>query len=282
MRSGEPFVAGESCLLSDSRGRQYLVTLTDGSTFQSDKGYLRHSDIIGAGEGVTLRTNNGSPIVAMRPRLVDYVLRMKRGAAVLYPKDAGPIITWGDIDEGSVVLEAGTGSGALTLALSRAVGRTGRVITVERREDHAVHAARLVHAFHGATPTNIDFRTGDVADVIADAGADRIVLDLPEPWTIVPLAARHLPGGGVFICYLPTVPQVQQVRTAMDETRSFTDIETFEVLMRGWTIDGPSVRPDHRMVGHTGFLTVGRKRLPKPVEDVPLTGSAEAIPPIAS
>lgn len=269
MNSGAAFVDGETCLLHDVRGRQYLITLSSGATFQSDKGYLRHDDLIGTGEGATVRTNNGSPVVALRPRLVDYVLRMKRGAAVLYPKDAGPMIAWGDIAPGSVVLEAGTGSGALTLALSRAVGSSGRVITVERREDHAVHAQRLIEAFTGSIPDNIEFRIGDVEDVVADAGADRIVLDLPEPWAVVPHAAEHLPGGGVLVCYLPTVPQVQNVRAMIDESHSFIDVETFEVLMRGWTIDGPSVRPDHRMIGHTGFLTVARKRLPRPDHDTP-------------
>lgn len=264
--TGEPFVAGESCLLLDHRRRRHLVTLTEGSVFQFDRGVIPHDELIGLPEGATIHSSKESPVIAIRPRLADYVLQMKRGAAVLYPKDAGPIITWGDIAPGNTVLEAGTGSGALTMALSRAVGHTGRVVTVERRDDHAVHARRLIEAFSGTTPDNIEFRSGDVADVVPEVAPDRIVLDLPEPWLVVDAAAEHLRGGGVFVCYLPTVPQVQRVREALDESRAFIETETFEVMMRGWTIDGPSVRPDHRMIGHTGFITVGRRRLPKPTQ----------------
>ena len=252
---------GESCLLYDVRGRQYLLTLKASGSFQFDKGTLAHAAIIGAPEGATLRSSKDSPLVAVRPRLADYVLKMKRGAAVLYPKDTGPLITWADIAPGDTVLEAGTGSGALTLAIARAVGPDGRVVTVERREDHATHARRVIEGFRGSIPDVIEFRVGDVADVVAESGADRIVLDLPEPWAVVEAAATHLPGGGTFACYVPTVPQVQTVRESLDATKTFVEVETFEIIMRGWTVDGRSVRPDHRMVGHTGFLTIGRKRL---------------------
>lgn len=261
MRTGDRFVAGEACLLNDVRGKQYLVTLTDGVTFQSDKGSIRHGAIIGEPEGSLIPTNRGTPFVALRPRLADYVLRMKRGAAVMYPKDTGSLITWADIAPGCIVVEAGTGSGGLTLALSRAVGEHGTVVSVERREDHAVHARRLIEAFEGEVATNIDLRVGDVETVIEEVAPDRIVLDLPEPWHSVEPAASHLRGGGTFASYLPTVPQVQTLREALDDARTFTEIETFEVFMRNWTIDGRSVRPDHRMVGHTGFITTARKRL---------------------
>ena len=261
MTAGSPFVEGESCLLYDVRGRQYLLSLTSTGTFQFDKGVLRHDEIIGSPEGSTLRSSKESPLVAVRPRLADYVLKMKRGAAVMYPKDSGPLITWADITPGDTVLEAGTGSGALTLSLARAVGPKGRVITVDRRSDHSTHAKRVIEGFRGEIPDVIDFRVGDVADAVAEAGAHRIVLDLPEPWDVVPAAAEFLPGGGTFACYVPTVPQVQSVREAMAATKTFVEVDTFEIIMRGWTIDGRSVRPDHRMVGHTGFLTVGRKRL---------------------
>ncbi len=261
-RTGDLFVHGEACLLSDAKGRQFLLTLDSTSTFQFDKGTVPHAEIIGLPEGSTLRSSAGTALVAMRPRLADHVLRMKRGAAVMYPKDTSVLITWADIAPGCVVVEAGTGSGALTLALSRAVGAGGRVVSVERREDHAQHAKRLIESFVGTVPENIELRIGDVEDVLDGVRPDRIVLDLPEPWHSTAIAARVLPGGGGFACYLPTVPQVQKVREALSETRSFTGSETFEVMMRTWTIDGRSVRPDHRMIGHTGFLTVSRKRLP--------------------
>ncbi len=200
-------------------------------------------------------------MVALRPRLADYTLRMKRGAAVMYPKDTGALIMWADIAPGCRVVEAGTGSGALTLALSRAVGDRGTVVSVERRDDHATHARRLIQAFAGTVPANIDLRIGEVEAVIEETTPDRIVLDLPEPWASVEPAARSLAGGGVLASYVPTVPQVQTLRDALSDAGTFTEIETFEVLMRTWTIDGRSVRPDHRMVGHTGFITVARKRL---------------------
>jgi tRNA (adenine57-N1/adenine58-N1)-methyltransferase len=267
MRTGDSFVTGEVCLLNDVRGKQYLVTLKNGVTFQSDKGSIPHEAIIGESEGSLIPTNRGTPFVALRPRLADYVLRMKRGAAVMYPKDTGPLITWADIAPGCVVVEAGTGSGGLTLALSRAVGASGMVVSVERRDDHATHAKRLIEAFTGDVASNIDLRVGDVESVIEDVEPDRIVLDLPEPWHSVGPAASSLKGGGTFASYLPTVPQVQTLRAALDDARTFTEIETFEVLMRNWTIDGRSVRPDHRMVGHTGFITIARKRLRRVSQD---------------
>jgi len=261
--TGDPFVDGESCLLYGPKGRSFLVTLASGRTLRNDKGTVPHDEIIGSAEGTTVRSSTGTALVAMRPRHADYVLNMKRGAAVMYPKDTGALIAWADIEPGCIVLEAGTGSGALTVALSRAVGPKGQVVSVERRQDHSIHAQRLVAAFRGGVPDNIDFRIGDVEDVVGDVGPDRVVLDLPEPWTVVSAAAEHLKGGGVFASYLPTVPQVQQLREAMGESRSFVAVETFEVLHRSWNIEGRSVRPDHRMVGHTGFITVGRRRLPK-------------------
>ena len=179
----------------------------------------------------------------------------------MYPKDTGAIVTWADIAPGTTVLEAGTGSGALTLALSRAVGTNGRVVTVDSREDHQTHAKRLIERFAGTMPGNIDFQVGDVADHVADLRPNRIVLDLPEPWHCALAAASHLAGGGVFAAYLPTVPQVQQLRDVIESSRSFIEIDTFEILMRSWAVSGRSVRPEHRMVGHTGFITVARRRL---------------------
>jgi len=260
-RSGEAFREGEVCLLNDAKGRQYLVTLTSSTTWQSEKGSLAHDTIIGQPEGSTVTTSSGAPIVILRPRLADYVLRMKRGAAVMYPKDTSALLMWADIAPGCTVVEAGTGSGALTLALSRAVGDTGIIVSVERREDHAAHARRLIEAFCGELPENLDLRVGDVEAIIGDVEPDRIVLDLPEPWHSVRPAVEALAGGGMFASYLPTVPQIQTLRDELDATGAFTEIDTFEILMRSWTIDGRSVRPDHRMVGHTGFITVARRRL---------------------
>ena len=261
MDDRRPFAAGEPCLLFDDRGRRYLLTLRPDGAFQYHKGTLRHDDIIGRLPGDPLHSTKGAELVPLRPRLADYVLKMKRGATPVYPKDAGAILVWADIGPGMTVLEAGTGSGGLTMALARAVGVSGRVVSVERREDHAAVAAKRIMTFFGDLPVQIDLRVGDVVDHIADVSPDRIVLDLPEPWHAVRGAAAHLPGGGVFACYLPTVPQVQTVRDAIADSRSFIDVSTFELLQREWAVDGRSVRPEQRMIGHTGFMTVARKRL---------------------
>lgn len=259
-RTGTAFENGELCLLADVKQREYLVTLASGTTFQSDKGVVLHDDIIGVAEGSTIRSSKGTAMVAMRPRLADHVLRMKRGAAVMYPKDTAALLTWADIAPGCFVVEAGTGSGALTIALARAVGTEGNVLSVERREDHHNHASKLIRSFMGEIPENVDLQVGEVESVLESVQPDRVVLDLPEPWNVVPAAAAALQGGGGFACYVPNIPQVQAVRRALVDSRVFTNTETFEVMMRSWAIDDRSVRPEHRMIGHTGFLTVSRRR----------------------
>lgn len=253
------FVAGEVCLLIDNKGRRYLVDLNDGETFHYHGGMVAHDAIIGRDEGSVVRSSAGTKLRTYRPRLADYILAMKRGAQVVYPKDIGPILVYGDIGPGLTVLEAGTGSGALAMALVRAVGAEGKVVSVERRDDHAAHARTTIERFFGGIPQNLDLRLGDVADQVAEVAPDRIVLDVPEPWSVVMPAAEHLQPGGVFVAYLPTVPQVQRLREAMRESKAFPDRTTFEFLIREWAVEGRSVRPEHQMVGHTGFITVARK-----------------------
>ena len=256
------FEAGEACLLFDSKGRRYLIELVPGAQFHHHYGLLPHDEIIGAEEGSTLRSSLGRSLVALRPRLADFALKMPRGAAVVYPKDTGALLVWGDIKPGNIVVEAGTGSGALTMALARAVGKEGRVVSYERRPDHAELARKRIRGFFGFVPEQIDLRVGKVEEYLSEHRPDRIVLDLPEPWHSVPVAAQCLAPGGIFCCYLPTVPQVQQVREALDGAGNFIDVMSFEVMMREWAVDGRSVRPSHRMIGHTGFITIARKREP--------------------
>ena len=256
------FQAGDACLLFDKKGRRYLIELIPGAEFHHHHGVLPHDTIIGTEEGTTMQSSLNRPLTLLRPRLADYALKMPRGAAVVYPKDVGAILVWADIRPGSLVLEAGTGSGALTMALARAVGSEGSVVSYELREDHAKLARKRINGFFGEIPSQIDLRLGAVEDGLVELRPDRIVLDVPEPWHAVPRAATNLAPGGIFCCYLPTVPQVQQVRTALDETGAFLDVMTFEMMMREWTIDGRSVRPNHRMIGHTGFITVARKLEP--------------------
>ena len=204
-------------------------------------------------------TPSGGRFIVLPPKLTDFILKMKRGAQVIYPKDIGPILVYADIAPGSVVLEAGTGSGALTMALVRAVGPSGRVVSIDRREDHSRQATKSITRFFGDIPANLEIRVGDVEEVIEEVAPDRLILDLPEPWHAAEIAAAHLVPGGVFCSYVPTVPQIEQTVRALKAAHSFTDITTFETLMRTWNIHGRSVRPDHQMVGHTGFLTVARR-----------------------
>lgn len=262
MRTGEPFREGEPCLLVEDRGRTFLLTLRLEGEFHFHRGMVPHADIVGRPEGTTVVSTRGAELVALRPRLADYVLKMSRGATILYPKDAAELLVWADVAPGCTVLEAGTGSGALTLVLARAVLPGGRVVSVERRPDHAAVAAERIAGLLGDVPDHVELRVGEVEEAVEEVRPDRIVLDVPEPWHTVVPAAEHLPGGGVLASYLPTVPQVQQLRSAMDDTAAFVEATTFEVLIRDWVVSGRSVRPSHRMIGHTGFLTVARKRLP--------------------
>jgi tRNA (adenine57-N1/adenine58-N1)-methyltransferase len=249
-------------LLFDRKERRYLIELIPGAQFHHHHGVLPHDDIIGSEEGSRLKSSLGHALVLLRPRLADFALKMPRGAAVVYPKDVGAILVWADIKPGNTVVEAGTGSGALTMALARAVGEAGRVVSFEVRDDHAELAKKRITGFFGDVPDHVELRLGSVEEGLQEMEPDRIVLDLPEPWHSVPLAATSLAPGGIFCCYVPTVPQVQQVRSALGEAGAFLDIMTFEMMMREWTIDGRSVRPNHRMIGHTGFITVARKREP--------------------
>lgn len=246
-------------MLIDQKDRKYLVSLQSGGQFHFHRGFLAHDTIIGLDSGSIVESSGGAKLTALHPRLADFILRMKRGAQVVYPKDIGHIIVWGDIAPGQTVVEAGTGSGALTCALGRIVGSTGRLVSVERRDDHAAHAAKTIERFFGGIPSWIELTIGDVADHIDETRPDRVVLDLPEPFEVVPAVATGLQPGGVLTTYVPTVPQLQQTQDALDQAGCFADVMHLEVMQRTWNVTGRSVRPDHRMVGHTGFLTFARK-----------------------
>jgi tRNA (adenine57-N1/adenine58-N1)-methyltransferase catalytic subunit len=259
--SAGPFQAGERALLLDLRGRRYLVTLAGGKEFHSHHGALQHDAIIGGPEGSFVETGGGSRMLVVRPTLADFVLKMSRGAQIVYPKDIGAILVEADIAPGSSVLEAGTGSGSLTLALSRAVGDGGRVVSYEVRDDHHERAVENIAAFYeslGGKPENLELRIGDIFEGVPDRDFDRVVLDLPEPWKAIGTATESLAAGGILCSYLPTIPQVQQLVEAM-KGGGFGLVNTFEILRRTWNIDERSVRPDHRMVAHTGFIVTGRK-----------------------
>lgn len=253
---GRPFAVGDRVLLVDSKRRRHLVTLQEGGAFHSHAGVLPHAELLGSEEGVTVRTSLGSRLVAVRPTLAEYVLEMPRGAQVIYPKDLGPILVLADVFPGARVLESGVGSGALTTALLRAVGPTGHVLGYELREDFAARARRNVEGFLGAgQPLTVEIR--DVYDGIDAQDLDRVLLDLPEPWRVVKHAEAALRPGGILLAYLPTIGQVARLREELAGS-PFGMTETLEVLQRSWKVDGQSVRPDHRMVAHTGFLTHAR------------------------
>lgn len=254
-----PVAEGESVLLIDDKGRHFLVKLDATRSFQYHLGKLEHREIIGRSEGESLASSAGGRLVLLRPRLADYILKMPRAAQVIYPKDLGPILMWADIGAGMTVLEAGTGSGALTMALLRTVGPAGRVISVERRSDHTETAVRAITRWLGEIPANLELRSGEVEEVLEEVAPERILLDLPEPWHAANVAADRQPGGGLLCSYLPTVPQVQTLAETLRETGRFSEIEVFETLHRTWTVAGRSVRPDHRMIGHTGFVVTARR-----------------------
>ena len=255
-----PFEPGERVLLIDQRDRTYLVSLEPGAVYHTHAGTLAHDDLIDREEGTRVTTSRGMVLTAFRPRFADYVLKMPRGAQVVYPKDLGPIVVYADVHPGARVLEAGTGSGALTIALCRAVGEQGRVVSYELRPEHRERAVANIEGFFGKLPDRLELREGDVAE--AGAGADRfdrLILDVAEPWSPLPALRPALEPGAVLCAYLPTTPQVQQLVVALPDA-GFVHLETFEVLKRSWHVTERSVRPDHRMVGHTGFLTLARVR----------------------
>jgi tRNA (adenine57-N1/adenine58-N1)-methyltransferase len=252
----EPFAAGDRVLLIDSKRRRYLVTLADGGAFHCHSGVVDHGLLIGKDEGSTVRTTMGARMTAVRPTMSDYILEMPRGAQVIYPKDLGPLLVLGDVFPGARILESGVGSGALTMTLLRAVGPTGQVIGYELREDFAGRAQRNVEGYLGAdVPLRVEVR--DTYDGIDETDLDRIFLDLPEPWRVVKHALGALRPGGIFVAYLPTILQVARLREELEDS-PFGMAETIEVMHRGWHIEGQAVRPNHRMVAHTGFLTHAR------------------------
>jgi tRNA (adenine57-N1/adenine58-N1)-methyltransferase len=250
------FAAGDRVLVVDNKGRRHLVTLEAGGQFHTHAGILAHDDLIDHADGTIVRTSRGARLVAVRPTLAEYVLEMPRGAQVIYPKDIGPILVLADVFPGARILESGVGSGALTTALLRAIGPTGHITGYEIRDDFAERAVANVHGFLGAdVPLAVEVR--DVYEGIDERELDRVMLDLPEPWRVVKHAVSALRTGGILMAYLPTILQVGRLREELANS-PFAMAETVEVLQRGWHVEGQSIRPDHRMVAHTGFLTHAR------------------------
>ncbi len=256
-----PFAAGDQVQLTDPKGRKHRLVLAAGKSFHTHRGALAHDDLIGKPEGSVVTSAGGTPYLAFRPLLADYALAMERGAAVVYPKDAAQLIGLADVFPGAHVVEAGAGSGALSCWLLRAVGEAGRLTSFERRPDFAEIAAANVRRYFGEPHPAWRLVVGDL-DPAGITDADRVVLDLLAPWEYVTAAADMLRPGGVLCCYVATTTQLARTVTAAREQGSFAEPAAWETLQRGWHVDGLAVRPEHRMVGHTGFLITARRLAP--------------------
>ena len=249
-------------LLLDSRGRRYLITLDAVSTFHTHWGMLPHASIIGAEEGSRLRTSLGRDFLVLRPTLAEYILETPRISQIIYPKDLGTILLEADIFPGATVLEAGIGSGALTMTLLRAVGERGHVISYEIREDLLRGALKNITPMFPERP-NHTVKLCDLYQGIEEEGLDRVLLDVAEPWQAVGHAAQALAPGGILLCFLPTVLQIHQLVEAIQAEPRFDLAHTLEVWQRPWHVTRQSVRPEHRMVAHTGFIITARRCAPR-------------------
>ena len=255
------FRADELALFLDRKGRTYQEALTPGGEFHCHLGWIAHDEVIGQPVGGWYTTSRGHVMLGIRPTLGDYVRLMPRGPQVIYAKDLGNIVAMADIFPGATVAEAGFGSGALTTALLRAVGPTGRVLTYEINE--AVIPKALANV-KSVIPdiSRLEVTPGDIGDGIAGTPVDRVILDLPEPWKVLRAAAEALVTGGILLSFLPTIVQVQELVLALHDDGRFSRVETAETLQRGWNVSRRSVRPAHRMVGHSGFITTAVRCLP--------------------
>lgn len=257
-----PFAYGDRLQLTDAKRRHYTVILEEGGQFHSHKGIINHDDIVGMDEGSVIESTLGSSFLLFRHLMVDHVLSMPRGAAVIYPKDAAQILVEGDIFMGARVLEAGAGSGALSMSLLRAVGPEGHVYSYEVRDDHLEYAVDNVKEYFGEQPEWWSPRLGDLGDVTAeDLGGpvDRVILDMLEPWEHLETVRDLLIPGGVFMTYVATVPQLMKVMEGIRELKCFTEPKSWESLVREWKVEGLATRPEHRMNAHTAFLIWTRR-----------------------
>ena len=262
----EVFQAGDRVQLTGPKGRLNTLTLVPGGRFGSHKGDLLHDDIIGKPQGSVIANQSGIEYLALKPLLTDYVLSMPRGAAIVYPKDAAQIVVEGDIFPGAVVIEAGVGSGALSSYLLRAIGSAGRLVSFEKREEFAQIAQGNVANLLGVKPENWEVVLGELQQKLPDsmpaASADRAVLDMLAPWDCVDAVAQALKPGGLVIVYVATVTQLSRTMEAIRDHGGFTDPSAWESMVRSWHIEGLAVRPDHRMIAHTGFLMSARRLAP--------------------
>ena len=253
-----PFRPDEAVIFIDRKDREYLARLDRNKAISIRGGKISVEEIIGLDEGTLIHSSLNEAFLVLRPSLPQLIPNLPRNAQVIYPKDIGPILVWADVFPGARVIEGGVGAGALTMALLRAVGSDGQVISYEIREDFAQMARKNVAKYLGPAP-HWTLKIADISLCLDDSDVDRVILDLPEPWQVLEGAGKALRSGGILLCYLPTVLQVKTLVDALRDHRRFACIETMETMMRFWHIKGASVRPQHRMVAHTGFVTVARR-----------------------
>lgn len=254
-----PFKDGDRVQLTDEKGKMYSFFLVSGNQWHSHKGWINHDDIIGKDEGIVLLSSNGTKYQVLRPLLNDYVLSMGRGATIVYPKDSAVIVGFADIFPGARVLEAGAGSGALAIALLRAVKGDGKLRSFEERPDFLDIARRNVKEYFGYLPDNWELKSGRIQDGEFENDFDRMVLDMLAPWDVIETAERALRPGGVLCCYVATTTQLSRTAEAIRESGVFTEPESLEILLRNWHHEGLAVRPQHSMNAHTGFLLFARR-----------------------
>lgn len=259
----EIFSAGDRVQLTGPKGRINTIVLTKGGRHGTHRGEIRHDDIIGKPSGSVIENHDGEKFLALKPLLSDYVLSMPRGAQIIYPKDAGQIIVEGDIFPGAVVIEAGVGSGALSSYLLRAIGDKGKLFSFELRDEFAQIAKANVDNFLGSSPKNWKITIGllqeNLSKIVKKSSADRAVLDMLAPWECIAEVEKALKPGGLVICYVATATQLSRVAEEIKSTGRFTSVVAFETLVRPWHLEGLAVRPEHRMISHTGFLLTARK-----------------------
>jgi tRNA (adenine57-N1/adenine58-N1)-methyltransferase len=265
-RASGPFRYGDRVQLTGPKGKLHTITLREGGELHTHRGVLRHDSLVGLPDGSVVRNSSDAEYLALRPLLRDFVMSMPRGAAIVYPKDAAQILAQADVFPGAVVVEAGVGSGALSLWMLRAIGAEGRLVSFERREEFAEVARANATTFLGDMPGNWEIVLGDASDMLPEVfepgTVDRVVLDMLAPWECIAAVADALVPGGVVLCYVATATQLSRVAEFVRATGLFTEPESSETMVRGWHVDGLAVRPDHRMVAHTGFLLTARRLAP--------------------
>jgi tRNA (adenine57-N1/adenine58-N1)-methyltransferase len=260
--SDRNFQYGDRVQLTDAKGKLYSITLTAGAEWHTHKGMLKHDELVGIPEGSIVVTNGELKFQAFRPLLADYVLSMPRGATIIYPKDAAMILGVADIKPGVRVLEAGVGSGALSISILRAIGENGFLHSVEIRDDFAKISEKNVSSYFGQKPANWKLSVGALQEQQLENSYDRIVLDMLAPWECMDVASNALVPGGVFMSYVATTTQLSRIAEAIKDSGNFTEPESSETIVRGWHHEGLAVRPQHRMIGHTGFLVFARRMAP--------------------